>query len=265
MPPGWYADPAQAGLLRWWDGQQWGLQTAPDPTFFSAPAPPPPFYQPAFGPMPDPAQDLAREASAGRRAGVGVLVAAAFYPLALVLSAENFHRIFAELRDYFRALDAAPLGSSVPAPHFSTTGASLALDLIQLAMLAVGVLFLIWFHRSATTAQRLGLPATHSPSWAVLGFIVPIVNLWFPYQSMRDVFPPGHPARSTVKLWWACWLGMGWSQLPVVIAAWWSASAAITFALVGAVLCIVAAFKARDLIVASHACHTALVRGERPF
>ena len=38
-PPGWYEDPVQKGtLLRWWDGTQWTVHTAP---MVQAPAPAP--------------------------------------------------------------------------------------------------------------------------------------------------------------------------------------------------------------------------------
>ena len=39
-PPGWYEDPVQTGtLLRWWDGTQWTVHTAP---LVQAPKPRPP-------------------------------------------------------------------------------------------------------------------------------------------------------------------------------------------------------------------------------
>ena len=31
-PQGWYPDPSQPGLLRWWDGQAWSAQTQPSTT-----------------------------------------------------------------------------------------------------------------------------------------------------------------------------------------------------------------------------------------
>ncbi len=48
-PAGWYEDPTQAGMERWWDGSQWGAETraiapptpAPEPQPFAPPSPPP--------------------------------------------------------------------------------------------------------------------------------------------------------------------------------------------------------------------------------
>lgn len=31
-PPGWYVDPDDAMILRWWDGTQWSWGTMPRPT-----------------------------------------------------------------------------------------------------------------------------------------------------------------------------------------------------------------------------------------
>jgi hypothetical protein len=41
-PPGWYADPGNVSLVRWWDGSQWTTQThpAPDQPTSSAAIPP---------------------------------------------------------------------------------------------------------------------------------------------------------------------------------------------------------------------------------
>lgn len=54
-PPGWYADPSNPGLTRYWNGSAWTEQTAP---VAPPPGPPPygagvvqPAYQPAHYPV----------------------------------------------------------------------------------------------------------------------------------------------------------------------------------------------------------------------
>lgn len=37
-PPGWYPDPSQPGMQRWWDGSAWGEQMQPDPAASMPPA-----------------------------------------------------------------------------------------------------------------------------------------------------------------------------------------------------------------------------------
>jgi hypothetical protein len=65
------------------------------------------------------------------------------------------------------------------------------------------ILVLIWQYQAASTARLLGLPAVRSPGLGVGSWFIPIVNLWFPYQSLRDCLPPGDPARITVSRLWA--------------------------------------------------------------
>lgn len=52
-------------------------------------------------------------------------------------------------------------------------------------------------------------PQQRSSVWAVLGWIVPIVNLWFPYQVVAD---SSRALRSRVRSfwpWWIAWLLVG--------------------------------------------------------
>src|SRR3977135_3679983 len=60
--------------------------------------------------------------------------------------------------------------------------------------------------RAAVVAKLLGLPARRSPALATCSFLIPIVNLWWPYQSTCDLLPPGHPGRHVVGRWWATWV-----------------------------------------------------------
>ncbi|MBK6043678.1 DUF4328 domain-containing protein [Streptomyces sp. MBT55] len=85
------------------------------------------------------------------------------------------------------------------------------------ALLATGVVFIIWFHRTRRNAevfdpsvQRMG------PGWAVGGWFVPIANFWFPYRVASGVWeasaqtrPDGGwrtVPRTPLNLWWGAWV-----------------------------------------------------------
>lgn len=92
-------------------------------------------------------------------------------------------------------------------------------------------------------------PGGHARSgvWVWLGWWVPVVAWWFPYQVVRDIreaarralgLPPGSP--DTLRGWWATWLLLTWtSQLAtrltlrghtgtaVMLAEWAAALAAL--------------------------------------
>ena len=70
------------------------------------------------------------------------------------------------------------------------------------------VLVLMWQYRAAKTARFLGLPAARSPGLGVGSWFIPVVNLWFPYQAIRDCLPPGHADRQVVNQMWACFIAV---------------------------------------------------------
>ena len=41
---------------------------------------------------------------------------------------------------------------------------------------------------------------------ATLSFIIPILNLWWPYQAALDMVPAGDPHRGVIRRWWVLWL-----------------------------------------------------------
>ena len=54
-----------------------------------------------------------------------------------------------------------------------------------------------------------GFALEHSrgPVWVWLGWWVPIVSFWFPYQVVRDIRDAsGAPRTSVLGGWWACWV-----------------------------------------------------------
>lgn len=233
--PGWYPDPASSFAVRWWDGQRWTNDS-----------------RPATGGGPgvglDPHADLANETSAGRRASLAVLLGAVLYVGEYVLYSTLFHQEVAAFRKWIDA-PANPDGTrpTLVLPH-SVAAVSVGADLLSLGLLVVGILVVIWLYQAATFALRAGLPARRSPVWAVVGWIIPIVSFWFPYQSTVDLFPPGHPGRRKVGRWWALWLVTQGMVIVVVIGSFFSEALALAFALAGAVVAFAAAFAFRDVV-----------------
>jgi Domain of unknown function (DUF4328) len=79
------------------------------------------------------------------------------------------------------------------------------------AMLAAYIVTCVWLTKSWNLLQER-VPSslrTRSKVWVWLGWWVPIVSLWFPYQVVRDIRRGslGHPQGSGILAgWWACWL-----------------------------------------------------------
>jgi len=88
------------------------------------------------------------------------------------------------------------------------------------------ILFVGWFRRARINAERHGYRQRRARGWTFWGWIVPIVNLWFPFQLMGDMWRAGLPAERRGRtawlpaIWWTCWLlsgvsfGMGKSAVP---------------------------------------------------
>jgi Domain of unknown function (DUF4328) len=76
----------------------------------------------------------------------------------------------------------------------------------------LSILFVVWFYRARINAERHGYSQRRARGWAFWGWIVPIVNLWFPFQIMGDIWRAGLPAGQRGEtawlpvLWWTCWL-----------------------------------------------------------
>jgi hypothetical protein len=70
------------------------------------------------------------------------------------------------------------------------------------------VMFLVWFYRARVNAKGHGWPQRLAPGWAIGGWFVPVVNFWFPFQIMVDIWRAGLPeqARTSIAIlpgiWW---------------------------------------------------------------
>jgi hypothetical protein len=92
----------------------------------------------------------------------------------------------------------------------------------QIAMLVVtGIAWLSWLHRAYDNLRLVGSRTTQfTPGWAVGYWLIPIVNLFRPYQIMRELWLrsengnilsslTGARAVPIVAWWWGAWLVAG--------------------------------------------------------
>jgi len=238
-PAGWYSDPSgDPGAVRWWDGERWTDQVS------LTALPPPPATASA---------SLTREIDVGRLARAAAIVTAVATPIQLVISAF----VLSELAHFFREAFSDADRAVTPSLHVNRL-LSLASNVTSIAVFVAFVITLVWVHTAATTAARLGIPATRSPGWAVGGFLIPVVNLWWPYQSVRDLFPAGHPGRRVVGRWWAQYLGASFTPLLALGVAFASVPAAVVVGAGSAVLYVGAAFALRRVIATAASTHTEL-------
>ncbi len=237
-PPGWYPDPITPQTVRWWDGVRWSPHWAPA----------------AHGS--DPRRDLAAESRAGERARIALLVAPALWLGDYLVVASVFGDIVRRFRHLFDTLQNGDQPDSFSVLPWQ---ANVLLDLAGLLLLAAQVLFIIWLYQAAEVGRRAGIPARHSPGWAIAGFVVPVVNFWFPYESAADLFPVGHPDRRLAGRWWTWYLIQSGLFVPLLITAYFSTAVSVTLAVVFGVAPLLAAQSARRLIAAANAAHAQVV------
>jgi hypothetical protein len=198
-PAGWYADPSGQPAWRWWAGDQWSGHLAP----MALP------YPSGGGSERQVAAFLqTKQARLDGFIAVAVWIWVAVGIAGVLLNWAN--------ADYYRALwhwwhaslHARSVG--VPAPAQPRPPLSMSLfSLVSLGLLAVEVFFFIWQYRAATVARSLRYSALHSPGWGVGCWFVPVVNLWMPYQAIRDCLPSGHARRRQVLYTWLLFLLTG--------------------------------------------------------
>jgi hypothetical protein len=192
--PGWFPDPWGTEKLRWWDGDAWTPHLYPP----AEPAPAAATTTTTQAPAAVGPAAVAAERTAAHWARISLLWAGplqALYDVGLAVQAGWYADHFDEM-------------AKGHTPKLTGAAASIApfLTYCSLGVLVAGVLFVVWMYRAAVVAKLLGLPARRSPALAACSFLIPIVNLWWPYQSACDLLPPGHPGRHVVGRWWATWL-----------------------------------------------------------
>lgn len=179
-PPGWYVDPANSGLWRWWSGESWTSYTSQrvvrslDPNNLEA------------------EERIARFACWAIFVNAFAAVVMGFIGLSHTSQLAHWLHLVRVSFDY---------SSNAVAPP-PTPGYLVWQSLVSLPVLAAEIIFLIWQYRAAMVAKGLGFPARHSPGWGVASWFVPIVQVWMPYQAVRDLLPLEHPTRRKLAYWW---------------------------------------------------------------
>lgn len=109
------------------------------------------------------------------------------------------------------------------------------------------------------TCSRSGAAARLSPVWAILGWIVPVVNIWFPYWVLRDCFPPHETnKRDLVLRWWLLQIFSFLIVMAVVIGRWVNPLVGALFIVVDAVYAVVHARSGSQAIARMCKWHEAL-------
>jgi len=87
-------------------------------------------------------------------------------------------------------------------------------------LLGTGIVLAVWIYRVNATAKKLAKNKEVSPAWAVGWFLIPIGNLWKPFQAMDETWkistePTRWKALDTpglLRLWWGLSLGGSFSS-----------------------------------------------------
>jgi hypothetical protein len=245
-PPGWYPDPAGGPGQRWWDGYAWTGSTAlpavappPPPSAYPSNLPPPP---PTYGtappwvPVPRNARDLVgQELRISRWAQIALAFPAVVILVDLIGAVADASQWRNFGHQFHLALNAAQNHQTVslgaaPEPYGGFSA------LVFLVAVAAIVIECVWQFRAASAARAMGLPAKRSPGWGVGVWFIPVVNLWMPYQAIRDCLARDDPNRAMVLRYWLLYLGMYLGGTLTVIGLMVSTPVGVVFAL-GAALC----------------------------
>jgi hypothetical protein len=85
---------------------------------------------------------------------------------------------------------------------------------ITVLLLAVltGIVWLVWQFRSQTNLREAGVrDLRFTPGWAVGWWLIPIANLWKPFQATREL----HKASARGERWWE-------APTPALFGWWWA-------------------------------------------
>jgi Domain of unknown function (DUF4328) len=88
-------------------------------------------------------------------------------------------------------------------------------DAGEAAFFLTAIVFVVWFRRARINAESSSWRQRRARGWTLWGWIIPIANLFVPFQLMGDIWRADLPAAQRKKtawlpaLWWTAWLLSG--------------------------------------------------------
>ena len=133
-------------------------------------------------------------------------------------------------------------------------------QLLNLPAFGLIVLRMAWMYFAVDTARGLGLPSRRETGLACASWIIPIVNLWWPYQNMSDLVAPlrDQGQRCPVGTWWGCYCASSLAIFAAMGAAFAPIAIAIPIIGIGLLPVIISALLEHRLIMQVGALHTSL-------
>ena len=205
LPPrGWYPDPAGGAAWRWWDGARWTDDLHAYHASVSVST-----------------ATLASEeqlSSQFTRVGIPIYVVLAVVSVATrVIDAGYTHDLVSWFRTNLSHLSTPGFVVSQP-PQQPLVSSLLVLPQV-IATVVMLVLLLRTQHKMATVARSLGIRSRFTPTWGVIVWFIPLVDLVLPVFVWRDLLPDGHPLRHQITLVWLVYVGSGILAVGATVAS----------------------------------------------
>lgn len=117
--------------------------------------------------------------------------------------------------------------------HFSNR--LVVLELVELplsfaSLAAVGSL-IAWIFQAGKFAEASGWPATRGRQLGAFSVLIPLVNFWWPYEAVRDAFPPGS-SPPVVLRWWLSYLAVPFLAPALAIIAGFTGTTGVVWVVV---------------------------------
>jgi len=237
-PPGWYHDPWRQAPMRWWDGTNWTEHLAD----WSGHVPAAPRPAPTGGPSVMARLDAEERVTPWLRRLLYVS------PLAAVASAGFAADSIQRVVDAFH--DNANTSTSSGWGWVGQVASALTIALLVLRM--------VWLHRATATARELGLAVRRTPTAAAVGWLIPVINLWWPLQGVTDLFPLHRRPDRRLAWWWACSVVASFAPLAGAAVPYVPVAVGVTILAAAAVPTVAAVILELGLVHDAVAVHAAL-------